>query len=146
MVRPGIEHCLDVLTAVSLMVDDGRRRNLRVRLYDSLPSISLYGMDDRAFVSFFMHGQLAIKSLQIETLGQETLMGRCAFQEMATLWNLGHELADISRWRSHTLTVPRHLTEVQDNRHPLPAFDTQQALGARDLPVNRTVGDDLVVA
>lgn len=146
MVRPGIEHCLDVLRAVSLVVDDSHRANLRVRLYDSLPSISLYGMDDRAFVGFFMHGQLAIKSVQIETLGQESLMGRCAFQEMATLWSLGHELTDISQWRSHKLTVPRHLTQVQGGSHPLPAFGTQQALGARDLPVNRAIGDDLVVA
>jgi hypothetical protein len=105
MVRPGIEHCLDVLAAVSQMVDEERRGGLRVRLYDTLPSISLYGTDDRAFVSFFMHGHLAVKSLQIEVLGRESLMGRCAFEETAALWNLGYEIADISRWRAETRGV-----------------------------------------
>ncbi len=106
MVRPGIEHCLDVLAAVSQMVDADHRRHLRVRLYDTLPSISLYGIDDRAFVSFFMHGHLAVKSLQIELLGQESLMGRCAFAETAALWNLGQEIADIGQWRDATGGAP----------------------------------------
>jgi hypothetical protein len=106
MVRPGIEHCLDVLAAVSQMVDEDHRRHLRVRLYDTLPSISLYGIDDRAFVSFFMHGHVAVKSLQIEVLGQTSLMGRCAFEEATALWNLGHEIEDISQWRSDTRDAP----------------------------------------
>ncbi len=105
MVKPGIRHCLDVLAAVSQMVDESQRRHLRVRLYDSLPSISLYGVDERAFVSFFMHGHLAVKSPQIEMHRHESLMGRCAFEEMAALWSLGQELIDISRWRDETLDV-----------------------------------------
>jgi len=103
MVRPGIRHCLDVLGSVSRMVDACHRGRLRVRLYDSLPSISLYGVDDRAFVSFFMHGHLAVKSPQIEMHRHESLMGRCAFEEMAALWSLGHELVDIGQWRNETL-------------------------------------------
>ena len=51
------------------------------------------------FVSFFMHGHLAVKSPQIELLGDGALMGRCAFGEMATLWNIGRELTDVSEWR-----------------------------------------------
>jgi len=84
MVVPGICHCLDVLAAVSRMVPESRRDHLRVRLYDSLPSISLHRADDRVFLSFFMHGHLAVKSPQIELLGDDSLMGRCAFGEMAT--------------------------------------------------------------
>ena len=99
MVVPGICHCLDVLAAVSRMVPESRRDHLRVRLYDSLPSISLHRADDRAFLSFFMHGHLAVKSPQIELLGDDSLMGRCAFREMATLWNIGRELTDVSEWR-----------------------------------------------
>ncbi len=106
MVRPGIEHCLDVLAAVSQMVDESDRGRLRVRLYDTLPSISLYGIDDRAFVSFFMHGHLAVKSPQIELRGHDSLMGRCAFEEMAALWDMAYEIADISQWRSETRSVP----------------------------------------
>ena len=105
MVRPGIEHCLDVLAAVSQMVDDRHRGRLRVRLYDSLPSISLYGVDDRAFVSFFMHGHLAVKSPQLEMHRSRSLMGRCAFEEMAALWSLGDEIVDLGQWRNETLGV-----------------------------------------
>jgi len=105
MVGPGIRHCLDVLGAVSQMVDECHRGRLRVRLYDSLPSISLYGIDDRAFVSFFMHGHLAVKSPQIEMHRSQSLMGRCAFEEMAALWSVGRELTDISCWRNDTLGV-----------------------------------------
>jgi len=106
MVRPGIEHCLDVLAAVSEMVDESHRDRLHVRLYDTLPSISLYGIDDSAFVSFFMHGHLAVKSPQIELRGQDSLMGRCASQEMAALWDMAYEIVDISRWRSETSSEP----------------------------------------
>ena len=39
-VRPGILHCLEVLAAIARTVDDDGRRHLRVRLYDSLPSMA----------------------------------------------------------------------------------------------------------
>ena len=115
MVRPGIEHSLDVLAAVSQMVDDSHRGRLRVGLYDTLPSISLYGIDDCAFVSFFMHGHLAVKSPQIELRGHDSLMGHCAFQEMAALWEIAYEIADISQWRSETCGLPS-----TDGRVPAP--------------------------
>ena len=105
IVRPAIEHCLDVLAAVSEMIDDSHRGRLRVRLYDTLPSFSLYGVDQRAFVSFFMHGQLAVTSPQIELRGQESLMGRCAFAEMAALWEPAYEIADLGQWRSETSSL-----------------------------------------
>ncbi|HEX8159458.1 MAG TPA: hypothetical protein VF526_18900 [Solirubrobacteraceae bacterium] len=102
MVRPGVRHCLDVLAAVSSMVDDECKRNLRVRLYSSLPSVSVYGIDDRAFVSFFLHGQLAVKSTQIEVLGQDSVMGQLVFGELKALWNIGQEVTDIAQWQNET--------------------------------------------
>lgn len=115
IVRPAIEHCLDVLAAVSQMIDDSHRSRLRVRLYDTLPSISLYGVDQHAFVSFFMHGQLAVRSVQIELLGQQSLLARSAYAELATLWDLGHELTDIRDWRSDAHIDPA------DPRVPAPS-------------------------
>lgn len=97
-VRPGVRHCLDVLAAISSMVEPDHRRNLRVRLYDSLPSISVYCIDDRAFVSVFVHGQLAIKSVQLEIDGQDSIMGRLVFRELETLWGMAHELEDVTAW------------------------------------------------
>ena len=99
-VRPGVRHCLEVLAAIARAADDEGRRHLRVRLYHSLPSISVYGVDDRAFFSVFLHGQLAVKAPQIEVQGQDTLMGRLVFRELETLWETGQEFEDLERWET----------------------------------------------
>ena len=99
-VRPGVRHCLEVLAAIARTVDDDGRRHLRVRLYHSLPSISVYGVDDRAFFSVFLHGQLAVKSPQIEVQGQDSLMGRLVFRELETLWQTGQEFEDLEQWQT----------------------------------------------
>lgn len=99
-VRPGVRHCLEVLAAIARTVDDDGRRHLRVRLYHSLPSISVYGVDDRAFFSVFLHGQLAVKSPQIEVEGQDSLMGRLVFRELETLWETGQEFEDLEQWET----------------------------------------------
>jgi hypothetical protein len=99
-VRPGVRHCLEVLAAIARAAGDDGRRHLRVRLYHSLPSISVYGVDDRAFFSVFLHGQLAVKSPQIEVQGQESLMGRLVFRELETLWETGHEFEDLDQWQT----------------------------------------------
>lgn len=99
-VRPGVRHCLEVLEAIGRMVGQECRRNLRVRLYDSLPSISVFAFDDRALVSVFLHGQLAVKSVQIEVHGQDSVMGQLVFGELETLWDIGQEFKDITQWQS----------------------------------------------
>ncbi len=99
-VKPGVKHCLEVLAAIGRSVDDDTRRHLRVRLYHSLPSLSIYGVDDRAFVSVFVHGQLAVKSVQIEVLGQDSVMGELAFGELKALWEIGLEFEDITQWET----------------------------------------------
>jgi hypothetical protein len=97
-VRPGVKHCLDVLSAIATMVDAEHRSLLRVRLYNSLPSIAVYGVDHRAFVSLFLHGQLAIKMPQIEVWGEHSLFGRPVFRELETLWEIGQEFTDVTAW------------------------------------------------
>ncbi len=104
-VNPGVRHCLEVLASIARSVDDDTRRHLRVRLYHSLPSLSIYGVDDRAFVSVFLHGQLAVKSVQIEVLGQDSVMGRLAFGELEALWEIGQEFGDITQWETEMETM-----------------------------------------
>jgi hypothetical protein len=99
-VRPGVRHCLEVLAAIARTLDDDARRALRVRLYHSLPSIAVYGADDRMFVSVFLHGQLAVKSVQIEVHGPDTLMGRLVSRELETLWEIGQEFKDLEQWET----------------------------------------------
>ncbi len=111
-VRLGVSHCLDVLGAIASMVDLEHRRCLRVRLYHSLPAIAVYGVDERAFMSPFLHGQLAVNTPQIEVLGEESLLGRSVFGEVETLWEIGQEFGDVTQWREelgdmgHTFHVP----------------------------------------
>jgi len=45
------------------------------------------------------------RDLRPERVRSQSLMGRCAFEEMAALWSIGHELTDIRRWRNDTLGV-----------------------------------------
>jgi hypothetical protein len=99
-VRPGVRHCLEVLAAIARTLDEDARRALRVRLYHSLPSIAVYGADDRMFVSVFLHGQLAVKSVQIEVHGPDTLMGRLVARELETLWEIGQEFKDLEQWET----------------------------------------------
>jgi hypothetical protein len=106
-VRPGVRHCLEVLAAIARTLDDEGRRHLRVRLYDSLPSISVYGVDDRALFSVFLHGQLAVKSPQIEVQGQDSLMGRLVFRELETLWGIGQEFKDLEQWETELDDIGR---------------------------------------
>lgn len=68
---------------------------------------SLYGIDDRAFFSVFLHGQLAVKSPQIEVEGQDSLMGRLVFRELQTLWETGHEFEDLEQWESEMQEMGR---------------------------------------
>jgi hypothetical protein len=107
-VNPGVKHCLEVLASIARSLDEDTRRHLRVRLYHSLPSLSIYGVDDRAFVSVFLHGQLAVKSVQIEVLGQDSVMGALAFGELAALWEIGREFEDITRWETEMRDIGRH--------------------------------------
>lgn len=97
-VNPGVRHCLEVLAAIARAVAPDARSRLRVRLYHSLPSIAVYRMDERAFVSVFVHGQLAVNSVQIEVDGRDTLMGQLVFRELQTLWEIGQEFEDLERW------------------------------------------------
>ena len=106
-VRPGVRRCLEVLAAMARTLDAEGRRHLRVRLYDSLPSISVYGVDDRALFSVFLHGQLAVKSPQIEVVGQDSLMGRLVFRELETLWGIGQEFEDLEQWETELQQMSR---------------------------------------
>jgi hypothetical protein len=106
-VEPGVRHCLDMLAAIAREVDDDGRRRLRVGLYDSLPSISVYGVDERAFFSVFLHGRLAVRSAQIEVQGRDSTMGQLVFGELETLWEIAQEFEDITQWQTEIESMSR---------------------------------------
>jgi len=96
-VRDGIERCLGILDTMCRQLDARRRSKLKVRVFNSLPSVSVYRADDHYLVSMFLHGQLAIDSPQFEIEGADTVLGRQIQRELDTLWEIGHDV-DPTNW------------------------------------------------
>lgn len=99
-VRQGIEECFEALTDVLDQVGEDSVPYLQVRLYNSLPSISVYKADEHFFVSVFFHGQLAIRSPQFEIEGSASLLGQHVMKELNILWEIGQEVEQIRNWRA----------------------------------------------
>jgi hypothetical protein len=97
-IRIGVRHNLAILGALARALDGDARPRLRVALYDSLPSLAIYRIDDRALASVFLHGQLAVDAPQMEISGRGTLLGDMVFGELETLWDIAHEIADLCTW------------------------------------------------
>jgi hypothetical protein len=97
-VREGVERCLSILEFILNRIGPERGDHLQVRMFNSLPSISVYRSDSTYFVSVFLHGQLAIDSPQFEINGTDTVMGTEVQRELDTLWRIGHDV-DLRDWR-----------------------------------------------
>jgi len=97
-VKANVERCLSLLESLAADVPPDDRARLRVRLYNSLPSIAVYRADERYLVSSFMHAQLAVDSAQIEVDGSGTAVGDQVQRELDTLWRIGCDV-DLGNWR-----------------------------------------------
>jgi hypothetical protein len=97
-IRIGVRHNLAILATLARALDGDARSRLRVALYDSLPSLAIYRIDDRALASVFLHGQLAVDAPQMEISGRGTLLGDKFFGELETLWGIAHEIEDLCTW------------------------------------------------
>ncbi|MET9959172.1 hypothetical protein ABZ128_08805 [Streptomyces sp. NPDC006326] len=98
-VRASVEGCLAGLAELNTALTPENRTRLQVRLYNSLPSIAVFKIDERFLVSSFLHGQLAIDSTQIEIEGGDTVMGEEVQRELRTLWSIGTDV-DLLDWRT----------------------------------------------
>ncbi len=98
-VKASVEGCLAGLAKLYNRVPAAARPRLQVRVYNSLPSTAVFKVDERYFVSSFLHGQLAIDSTQIEVDGADTLMGREVEEEFETLWSIGADVT-LPDWRA----------------------------------------------
>jgi len=97
-VKANVERCLSLLESLAADVPPDDRARLRVRLYNSLPSIAVYRVDERYLVSSFMHGSLAVDSAQVEIDGCGTAVGEQVQRELDTLWEIGCDV-DLGNWR-----------------------------------------------
>jgi phage replication-related protein YjqB (UPF0714/DUF867 family) len=96
-VRGGVSYCLTLLES---MVRDKPERVefLKVKVYNSLPSASVYRADEHYLVSVFMHGQLAIDSPQFEISGRGGVLATQFQRELDTLWEIGYPI-DLTSWK-----------------------------------------------
>lgn len=103
-VRSSVEGCLAGLAELNAALAPENRPLLQVRLYNSLPSLAVFKVDDRFLVSSFLHGQLAIDSTQIEIDGADTVMGEEVHRELRTLWSIGRDV-DLLDWRTSVASI-----------------------------------------
>ncbi|MFF1337381.1 hypothetical protein ACFVYT_05595 [Streptomyces sp. NPDC058290] len=103
-VKASVESCLAGLAQLNGDLPAESRARLQVRVYNSLPSIAVFKVDQHFLVSSFLHGQLAIDSTQIEIDGGDTVMGEEVQQELRTLWSIGKDV-DLLDWRTSVASI-----------------------------------------
>ena len=110
-VKMGVLQCLETLNLIVGEIQPQNRRYLKIKLFNSLPSISVYAADECFFISFFMHGQLAIKSPQLEVHSETSTFGKSVLQEINTLWKIGEEICDIGNWSIELSQIARKFND-----------------------------------
>ncbi|WP_020629812.1 hypothetical protein [Amycolatopsis alba] len=96
-VSTGITNCLETLSRLHRRLAR-RQGNLKVRVFNSQASVSVYRADGHYLVSMFLHGQLAINSPQFEIEGtHDTVLGEQIQRELDTLWDIGRDV-DLGDW------------------------------------------------
>ncbi|GAB3430544.1 hypothetical protein GCM10027436_03750 [Actinophytocola sediminis] len=91
-VHAEVDRCVQILSLIYRRLPVGCRSGLRLRMFDSIPSMAVYQTDDRYLASMFMHGQLAIDSPQFDIRGNDSELGRQLSREIDTLWQIGREI------------------------------------------------------
>lgn len=66
--------------------------SLEVRLYNSIPSISMYRINDYFLVGVFLHGRLAVESFQLELTGKDTTLVNVCSEEFNKIWDMAREI------------------------------------------------------
>lgn len=77
--------------------------NFELRLYDTIPSMSIYKVNDYALVGFFLPDRLAIESFQLELNLNSSFMSDDITSNFSTTWDMGIEFLPQlrnSNWRS----------------------------------------------
>lgn len=105
-VQRGVEENLDTLSYIAKHLPDRQRGQLQVRLFHSLPAISIYQVDQFCLAGIYFHGQLAINSPQLE-VNLHSFLGQQIDKEFNILWSIGHPLENLDEWRLAMEQLPR---------------------------------------
>jgi len=91
-VKDQVEGCLDLLQSIAARVDDRKLANLKVKLFDTQPSIAVYQADEHYLVGVFLHDRMAVDSPQFEIEGSDTVAARVYLRECDTIWEMADRL------------------------------------------------------
>lgn len=88
------------------LIDDCRGL-LQVRLYNSIPSISIHRANDYVLVGVFLHGRLAIDSFQLELTGMDKIIINVCLTEFDRIWEIAHEIMPkhLDNWKLDVETL-----------------------------------------
>lgn len=105
-VQRGVEENLDNLSYIAKHLPKRQHSQLQVRLFHSLPAISIYQVDQFCLAGIYFHGQLAINSPQLE-VNLHSFLGQQIDKEFNILWSIGHPLENLHEWRPTMEQLPR---------------------------------------
>jgi hypothetical protein len=96
-VRHGVKGNLADLKRIWSVLDEQQRKKLEVRLYDSLPSISIHQVDQFCLMGIYFHGKFAINSPQFE-VDMTSSLGEQVDKEFELLWGVAQSIQNIDDW------------------------------------------------
>jgi hypothetical protein len=93
---------LELLESILISLDENNH-NFELKLYDTIPSMSIYKVNNYALVGFFLPNQLAIESFQLELNLNSSFMSDDITSNFSTTWDMGIEFLPQLRnpnWRN----------------------------------------------
>lgn len=97
-VQRGVDENLTVLQYIAQHLDARQAKQLQVRIYHSLPSVSIYQVDQFCLMGLYFHGHLAINAPQFE-VNLRSFLGKRLDEEFNTLWAIGQPIEPLADWR-----------------------------------------------
>lgn len=97
-VQRGVDENLTVLQYIAQHLDVRQTKQLQVRIYHSLPSVSIYQVDQFCLMGLYFHGHLAINAPQFE-INLRSFLGKRLDEEFNTLWSIGQPIEPMADWR-----------------------------------------------
>jgi hypothetical protein len=88
------------LNSIASWINDGliNQNNIKLVLFDSAPSFSVYRADNYYSLGLFAHGRLAINSPQFVITNNEPIISDYIKQEINYLTGVGIVIRDITKW------------------------------------------------
>jgi hypothetical protein len=97
-VQRGVDENFATLREIYNYLNMQQRNRLEVRLYNSLPSISIYQVDQLCFMGIYFHGELAIRMPQL-VFDMTSFLGKQSDDEFNKLWEIAGPIHNINDWR-----------------------------------------------